>query len=83
MSYTKSDIAVILEAAALIAGSAVPAAGTVMQLVAFALAQSQVALRENRMTQAEVDELLAKAKADRKLVDAFWDAQVAQARGQA
>lgn len=80
MSYTKENIAVILQAAALIAGSAVPAAATVAQLVAFAIGQAQIAVGEQRMTQAEMDELLAQAKADRKLADAIWDATVASAR---
>ena len=82
MSMTKSDIDTLIRAAALAASVVTPVAGWVYEALAFAAAQAQLAHREGNLTDAEMDEILARAKADRLVADARWDEVVRKAKEQ-
>lgn len=78
---TKEDAITLLRAAVLIGGSVAPGMAFAAQVVDYLLKQGELAGREAGMSDAEIAQELASAKADRHVADDAWDELVRQARG--
>jgi hypothetical protein len=80
MALTKEQVETLIQAGTLAATVFVPVIGPAADAAMFVAAMIQIAAREGRMSDDEVRQMMADAKAEGKFEDDRWDMHAAKAR---